>query len=196
MTTNPSRQRPLQVVLALFIMVASLGAMLAVGIRADTAPAVAANPPAPVRQIIRPWTAVGSTAVMDETSLGSFAFTGSFLTFLAGSPASTIRGRFNVTNTYDNNANPNVPGWTTLELGSFAPATTVVTAKLVQVDNCTGVIVTLCQTSNQALGNVCTTCSFAPTPVDFTNNLYYVEVDVTRPAGSNALPRLNNVRIF
>lgn len=196
MTTNPSRQRPLQVVLAISIVVASLGTMLAVGIRADTAPAVAAHPPAPVRQIIRPWTAVGSTAVMDETSLGSFAFTGPFLTFLAGSPASTIKGRFNVTNTYDNNANPNIPGWTTLELGSFAPATTVVTAKLVQVDNCTGVIVTLCQTSNQALGNVCTTCSFAPTPVDFTNNLYYVEVDVTRPAGSNALPRLNNVRVF
>lgn len=194
MITNHSPRRAPKLLLYASILVAPLCAVLAVNTRADNS--AAAGAPAPARQVFRPWTAVGSTAIVDEASLTSFAFNGPSFGFLAGSPASGLSARFNVTNTYDNNANPNAPGWTRLELGSFAPATTGVSAVLIEVDPCTGAQTTLCGTSNSGTGGpLCTVCSFA-TPVDFTNNLYYIEVRVTRPAGSALQPRLNTLRVF
>jgi hypothetical protein len=182
MTTNHAKRRTTKVLLY-SILVASAAALLVAGTRADNVPAAEPAPAAPARQIIRPWTGVGSTAIIDESSLGAFAFSGPSLGFLAGSPANSISARFNVTNTFDNNANPNAPGWTVLELGSFAPATTNVSAVLIEVDRCTGAQIVLCSTANNGLGGpLCTSCNFG-IPVDFTSNLYYIEVRLTRPAG-------------
>ena len=87
--------------------------------RGPSSSAVSAGGPEPVFQTqAKPWTAVGSTGVVDEASLNVFAFGTADIAFKAGAAGTVVVARYNVTNTFDNNANPNRPGWTTLEMGS------------------------------------------------------------------------------
>lgn len=197
MTTKRLFPRPLlKVFLGVSIMTAFVAALLGVGTRARTAPTAA--PAAPARaQSMRPWTAVGSTGIVDESSLNDYAFTGSRFGFRTGSTSIRVAARFNVTNTYDNNANANQPGWTTLEFGSSAPPTTTAAARLAEVDPCTGEEVTVCGASNLGQdGPICIICTFPSNRIDFTSKLYYVEVNVARPAGSALLPHLDTVRLY
>jgi len=146
------------------------------------------------------WTAVASTGAIDNTSLGFFAFSGPTLTYLTGSNVlSPVIARYNVTNTFDNNSNPDMPAWTTLEFGYSAPAglpAGAMSATLFQVEPCSGSQTTIC-TVNSAAGpaNTCGTCTFNSTTFDFAHHLYYVEVILTRPA-PNLLPAAKTLRIF
>src|SRR5437762_9397799 len=78
----------------------------------------------------RPWTAVGSTGAVDEDSRNIYAFGSSDIGFRAGAAGSVITARYNVTNTFDNNANPNRPGWRTLEWWSAAADSTIIVDKV------------------------------------------------------------------
>ena len=175
------------------LLMAGFGARgYAVGSRGTAS--VNSNATAP-QVIPGPWTAVGSTGVVDETSLGLYGTSGPNLGF-RGANGNLIVARYNVTNTYDNNPIPTAPGWTKLELGSTTPGNSVVTARLWQVDPCTGQQVQLCQATNNTDNAIphCVTCTFA-VPIDFALFVYYVEVDIQRPNGMVA-PSMFALRIF
>ncbi len=151
---------------------------------------------APAAFAARDWTAVASTGAIDGSSLGFFSFSGPTLTYLSGSLSTApVIARYNVTNTFDNNANPDQPGWTALELGYTNPAGgAAITATLFQVDPCTGVQIALCTVNAAVATNTCSICTFAPV-IDFSRHLYYVQVTLTRP--NNALfPTAKTLRIF
>ena len=150
---------------------------------------------AQVAAIFAPWTAVGSTGTVDEASLGFFGTAGPNLGF-RGANGALIVARYNVTNTYDNNAIPTAPGWATLELGSTTPGASVVLARLWQVDPCTGQQVQLCQAINNTDNAIphCVTCTFA-VPIDFAQFVYYVEVDLQRN-NMNQFPSVFSLRIY
>ncbi|HEY7544204.1 MAG TPA: hypothetical protein VID27_04945, partial [Blastocatellia bacterium] len=126
-----------------------------------------------------PWTAVASTGDIDEASVAFFGCSGPSLGF-KGPNGASVTARYNVTNTYDNDADPNKPGWDTLELGSqVPPAGAQITATLWQVDPCTGQQVPLCAAENHGEGPQpdCVECTFANS-IDFGLFLYYVEVKI------------------
>jgi len=101
-----------------------------------------------------------------------------------------------VTNTFDNNPIPTLPGWSKLELGSTTPGNSIVMARLWQVDPCTGQQIQLCQAINNTDNAIphCVTCTFA-VPIDFALFVYYVEVDIQRPNGMSN-PSVFSLRIF
>lgn len=143
------------------------------------------------------WTAVGASGTVDESSIASFGFTNASAGYSASTTSvSPLEFRYNVTNTYDNAANPNIPGWTRLELGATAPATSLVTASLYRVARCTGARKLICQVrvTNSSAG-VCRVCTFANTAVNFTTDLYYVDATVDRGTVSE-VPQLHTLRIF
>jgi hypothetical protein len=143
----------------------------------------------------RDWTAVASTGAVDGTSIPFFAFNGPSLTYL--SPNNSLQpviARYNVTNTFDNNANPDRPGWTTLELGYTNPAGCTITATLFQVEPCTGNEIVLCTIRAANSSNLCSTCSFTQV-IDFNLHLYYVEVILTRN-NPTLLPMAKTLRLF
>jgi hypothetical protein len=149
----------------------------------------------PAALAARDWTAVASTGAIDGSSLGFFSFSGPTLTYLSGSLSTApVIARYNVTNTFDNNANPDQPGWTALELGYTNPAGAAITATLFQVDPCTGVQVALCTVNAAVATNTCSICTFTPV-IDFSRHLYYVQVTLTRP-NPGLLPVAKTLRIF
>ena len=152
--------------------------------------------PVPAAQTLpKPWTAVGSTGVVDEASFKNFAFGTTDIGFVAGATGTVVVARYNVTNTFDNNANPNKPGWTTLEMGSNAPLNTIIEAKLYQVKTCDQQQTLLCTARNRSNDNPCAKCTINGT-VDFTNNLYYVEVTLNRNSVQNQAPRMFTLRLL
>lgn len=158
--------------------------------------------PAVPSQLQRPWTALASTGAVDEISIPHFIFgigigaTPSAFGFNPASASLRLQARYNVTNTYDNNANPNVPGWTTLELGAEAPGTSTVTAFLYRIERCSAKFTTLCSVTvtNQAAPG-CKVCSFPAGSVDFTQFLYLVDVRITRP-NAQTRPYAHTLRIY
>lgn len=142
------------------------------------------------------WTAVGATGAVDESSLTRFAFTNASAGYATTTPSvDPLEFRFNVTNTYDNGANPNVPGWTSMQLGGQAPGTSFVTAQLYQVDPCTGAQKLICQDRIvQAPNGTCVKCTFTATTVDFGRANYYVRVLMDRATPSEN-PLLHGLRI-
>jgi hypothetical protein len=144
------------------------------------------------------WTAVASTGTVDPSANGIYIFAGPELTYASTSTSvSPIIARYNVTNTYPLNSNPDMPGWNTLELGYSAaglPAGAI-TATLIQVDPCNGNQTTLCTVSSTAgATNVCSDCTFTPA-INFAAHLYYVQVVLTRPS-STLFPIAKTLRIF
>ena len=140
------------------------------------------------------WTAVASSGDIDEASLGAFAVNGPILQHAAGSLV-TVVARYNVTNTFDNNANPNKPGWTMLEMGSNAPLNTIIEAKLYQVRTCDQQQTLLCTARNRSNDNPCAKCTINGA-VDFTQHLYYVEVTLNRNSVQNSSPRMFTLRLL
>ena len=143
----------------------------------------------------RPWTAVGSTGAVDEDSLNRYAFGSADIGFKPGAAGSVVTVRYNVTNTFDNNANPNRPGWRTLEMGSKAANSTIIEAKLFQIKACDTTPVLLCTARNRSNDHPCATCEFNAT-IDFTDSLYYVEVTLNRFNSNTANPRMFTLRLF
>lgn len=144
----------------------------------------------------RPWTAVGSTGAVDEDSLNIFAFGTTDLLFKAGGQGSVLVARYNVTNTFDNNANPNKPGWTTFEMGSQAPINTTVEGRLFTIKACGMAPVLICTARNHSNDHPCAKCEFNSSTIDFTSSLYYVEVKMDRSAAMNTKPKLFTLRVF
>lgn len=128
-----------------------------------------------------PWTAVASTGVVDEESLGRYEATGSSITYRSTSPSlDSIVVRYNVTNLSLNQA---IPGWTQLELGSAVPAAGgVVSATLFRVDPCTGQQQEICTTTNDGINamGACKVCQFPANAINFSSFLYYVRVVLDR----------------
>jgi hypothetical protein len=143
----------------------------------------------------RPWTAVGSTGVVDEASLTSYAMGNADIGFKPNAPSNTIVARYNVTNTFDNNANPNQPGWHTLEMGSSGALNVIIQARLFELKACSAEPKLLCTAVNRSNTNTCARCTFNG-PIDFTSNLYYVEVTLDRSAAPAAFPRVFTLRVF
>lgn len=150
-------------------------------------PAVQAQP--------HPWTALGSTGAVDESALSFYASVSTEIGFKPGAAGRVLVARYNVTNTFDNGPNPNQPGWRTLEMGSNAPNSVIISAKLFQVRACQPAQEMICEARNRSNDHPCATCQISA-PIDFTNNLYYVEVTLNRTAVPNALPRMFTLRIF
>ena len=142
------------------------------------------------------WTAVGSTGTVDPTQVSLFGvFTGTQLGFAAAGNPGTIVARFNVTNTYGGGLR-DTPPWTTLEVGAINTTLDPITARLYHVDPCSGKRTLICSVTNNIAGatGVCASCTFANTTFNFLNNLYYVEVTITRTSGAGT-PLLSTLRI-
>ena len=154
-----------------------------------------ASPGSTAQALPKPWTAVGSTGVVDEASLNTFAFGTTDIGFKASASGTVVVARYNVTNTFDNNANPNKPGWTTLEMGSNAPINTIVEAKLFEVKACGQDPVLLCTARNRSSDNPCAKCTINGT-VDFTSKLYFVEVTLNRTSLNIQAPKMFTLRLF
>jgi len=181
----------------LFAVPALAALILASPAGRSSAVAPASAPSEPALQVFpKPWTAVGSTGVIDEDSLNFFAFSNTDLGFRAGANSLAIVARYNVTNTFDNNANPNRPGWTKLEMGSSTPNSTIVEAKLFQIRSCDLQQTLICTARNRSGDTPCALCSFANNAVDFTTNLYYVEVTLSRGSVQTPSPRLHTLRLI
>ena len=179
------------VVISLMVLTLLFGSVpsISTGVSADTsAPAFQTQP--------KPWTAVGSTGVIDEASLTTFAFNGTEIGFRPGATATIVVARYNVTNTFDNTPGaPNKPGWTTMEMGSTAPINTIVEAKLFEVKACTNDPVLLCTARNRSSDHPCARCTITGT-VDFTDKLYFVEVTLNRTSLNTTPPRMHTLRLF
>jgi hypothetical protein len=139
------------------------------------------------------WTAVGSTAAIDNPSLGQYGFAGAALTFSPGGAA--ITAHYNVTNTFDEGPNPDQPGWRIFELGYSNFTGGAITSTLFQVDPCTGNQVVLCTINALPNAtNICSTCSFTQV-IDFSLHLYYIEVRMSR-TNSTIFPAVKTLRLF
>jgi hypothetical protein len=176
--------------LCVSVLSASLLVLFAGRIGASTSAA-----PEPFQQLRKPWTALGSTGAVDESSQNLYNTVSTEMSFRPGAAGNVIIARYNVTNTFDNNANPNQPGWKTLEMGSNAPNSVIIEAKLFEVNACAPAQKLLCTATNRSNDHPCATCTFAG-PVDFTKNLYYVEVTLDRSGAPNALPRMFTLQIY
>ncbi len=137
-----------------------------------------------------PWTAVGSTGVVDESAFGIYAFGSTDLGYNPASASTApIVARYNVATDFGD------PVWDNLELGYFdnAPGSAV-SAVLYRVDRCTGNRVAVCTINSiDSAVATCRTCSFGS--IDPDNFLYYVEVTITRNA-ANLTPSVRSLRIF
>ena len=182
--------------LTLLIVLPALAALLLLAPAGrSSAVAPVSEPAEPAFQVFpKPWTAVGSTGVIDEDSLNFFAFSNTDLGFRTGANALNIVARYNVTNTFDNNANPNRPGWTKLEMGSSTPNSTIIEAKLFQIRSCDLQQTLICTARNRSGDTPCARCTVSEV-IDFTSNLYYVEVTLSRGSVQTPSPRLHTLRL-
>jgi hypothetical protein len=173
-------------------------------------------------QEVVPWTAVASDGTVDESAFVGgvpiFIFgpilppVGLYTPNTTGvaynpavSPNTRLILRYNVTNTWETGPlGRNRPAWTTLELGSTAPPGSVVTATLYQVDRCTGLRREICTAINRDQPwpppmlppGICERCQpFPAGTIDFTNNLYYVEV-ILSPGTGGPPPAAHTLRIL
>jgi hypothetical protein len=155
-----------------------------------TAPTSAAQIPQ------RPWTAIGSTGAVDEASLGIYAVNGAELGFKSPSSGNVVVARYNVTNTFDNNANPSMPGWGFLEMGSNAPMNCINSATLYRVKYCSRDPVPICTARNRSSDHPCAVCQFPTNTFDFSGYLYYVEVTLDRSGAPAASPTVYTLRVY
>ena len=134
------------------------------------------------------WTAIASTGAVDEASLGSYAVTGATLSHNAASLTDVV-ARYNITDV----SGTEQPGWTTFEMSASNATGGMVRADLYQMDPCGGDPILLCIVFAQ--GDSCRTCTFSSGTFDFANNLYFVEVKITRGA-TNQTPLATAFRLY
>ena len=146
-------------------------------------PALAASPP---------WTAAGTTAVIDESSVPLYALTAPYIGFSAAPNVGVITAYFNVTDT----SATAFPTWDTLEISAFDNnLQSQVSATLFRLDKCNGSVTAICTaTSVDSATTTCARCNIG-SPFDFLLYDYYVTVNIYR--SSTALsPKLYGVRLF
>ena len=149
---------------------------------------------APVASFASHWTSICSAGAIDEPDLALYAFTNSSLTFASGATG-TVSARYNVTNT--SVPGDNTPPYTTLELGSLDTSVFgSVQAILYEINPCTGAIAEICRVTSTTQSTAdCNTCTFPNTTFNFSANLYYVIVTLSRNF-STATTQANTLRIF
>jgi hypothetical protein len=147
-------------------------------------PALAADPP---------WTAVGTTITIEDSSVPLYDLLPPYLHFKAGMTG-VINGYFNVTDT--SGAGTGKTTWSTLQISYFDNSIqSQVSATLYQLDKCNGTVKTLCTvTSVDNAANVCRECTFTDT-IDFNLYDYWVTAVLYR-SSVNVDPKLFGVRIF
>jgi hypothetical protein len=166
------------------------------GITPASAQVIPGIPPAP-------WTAIGASGSVDESSIPFFGFTDASAGYGPNASTAPLEFRYNVVNTQHfvsaAGGIPTVtqPGWTILEFGAQAPFTSTATALLYRVNRCTGQQTLICQVrhSNQPAPGICRTCQFPNNAFNFTSYLYYVRVIVDRNT-PNELPMAHTLRIY
>jgi len=148
-----------------------------------------------------PWTAVASTGAVDEASAANarYAFTNACVEYRpATTSVAAIELRYNVVNTFDNGPNPNVPGWTNMELGFVAPGTSEVVAELIRVEPCTGEQTVICRIRGlQSPNPTCRRCDqpFPAGAIDFSRFLYYIRLRLDRNT-VNERPKACTLRLL
>jgi hypothetical protein len=159
------------------LLVAAAAALIAM-------PSLAASPP---------WTAVGTTAVIDESSVPLYALSPPYLGFNANG-VGVINAYFNVTDT--SGAGTGFTTWNTLQISYFDNAVpSQVSATLYQLDKCNGTVTPLCSvTSSDNAANVCRECTFT-NAIDFNRYDYWVTAVLYR-AVNTLHPKFFGVRIF
>ena len=146
-------------------------------------PALAASPP---------WTAAGTTAIIDESSVSLYALTPPVLGFSAAPSTGVISAYFNVTDT----SATAFPTWNTLEISAFDNhPQSQVSATLFRLDKCNGTVTALCTaTSSDNTAVTCSRCTIN-NPLDFTLYDYYITVSIYRSL-SSLTPRLYGLRLY
>ena len=130
------------------------------------------------------WSAAGSTASIDEASLGLFEFSGQTLQFKAGA-VGTITARYPIVSDITN------PGWGSMWIG-YAGAGVTVTLKEVSQCGNTEAVITTFNNPNTPEANICAGHFFGPFTWNFAQRSYYLEVTLTR-ATTATNPRFNRV---
>lgn len=138
-----------------------------------------------------PWTAAGTTAVIDESSVPLYALTPPYLGFSSSAGIGVINAYFNVTDTSATAS----PDWDLLELSYFDNhPQSQVSATLYRLDRCNGTVTAICTaTSVDAGATTCARCS--PSPFNFLLYNYYVTVSIYRSSTALA-PKLYGVRLY
>jgi hypothetical protein len=140
------------------------------------------------------WSTVGSVGIA-PAGVGHDFVDASF-TF-SGTRAGTLRARYPVTNTYGG-AISKTPAWTTFWI-SYTDDSSLgsVTARLYEVDKCSGTQTQICQvvSSDNGSSPACSSCTFGSSTFDFANNTYYVEVAIQRNTNSGATESLHSMGI-
>ncbi len=80
-------------------------------------------------------------------------------------------------------------------MGSKAPNSTIIEAKLFQLKACDTTPVLLCTARNRSNDHPCVTCELNAA-IDFSDSLYYVEVTLNRFNSNTANPRMFTLRLF
>lgn len=147
---------------------------------------------APLFAATPPWTAAGTTAVIDESSVALYALTPPYIGFSASAGIGVINAYFNVTDTSATAA----PAWNYLEISSFDNhPQSQVSATLFRLDKCNGNVTAICTaTSVDTAVTTCARCNIG-TGFDFLLYDYYVTVSIYRSSTALA-PKLYGVRLF
>ena len=132
------------------------------------------------------WTSIGGTGRIAPAGAFKMTYTGPTLKFNSFSTGDIV-ARYPVTNTYGSGTSL-TPPWTTLwatYLDNSASGS--VTARLYEVEKCTGAETLICTiTSSNSGSSQCSSCSFNSSTFDFGNNSYWVEVTLNRSVTSAA----------
>lgn len=138
------------------------------------------------------WTTPCSAgATIERRALGLYSVFQNYLTFRNGTTGS-VTARYDVTN---NSIPPSSnPPWKNFELACFDnDPTTAVKATLYQYTPCQQLLA-LCTINSTDIGQQCPRCQELP-PFDFVNNVYWVEVTISR-TDSKKTVRADSLRIF
>lgn len=165
---------------------------------------VAAQVLAPAPQVA-PWTSIGASGTVDESSIMHFGFTNASAGYGITQSVLPVEFRYNVVNVQHfvsaAGGVPSVtmPGWTQMEFGAQAPGTSSAEAILYRVNRCTGQQQPICRIyqSNQPAPGACKLCSspFPNNTFNFTSYLYYVRVLLDRNTVSET-PMVHSLRIY
>jgi hypothetical protein len=150
-----------------------------------------------------PWTAIGASGTVDESSIPLFGFSNASALYGANASLARLEFRYNVVNVMHRVSStggiPTItqPGWTTLEFGAQAPATSTADAYLYRVTRCNGQQALICwvRHTNTPAPGACRPCQFPNTTFDFGNYLYYVRVILGRSTQGET-PAVHTIRIL
>lgn len=137
------------------------------------------------------WTATGTSAVIEPSTISDAGFANGGLSYLSSSSSTgPVQAYWNVTNP----TGTETPAWTTLEVGYKQPANSTVQIILWKVDPCTGHRTSIC--NSFSTNGTCLICTFPSTTFNFSTNLYVVEATLTRTTSFLTDPTVYTLRLY